>query len=126
MTSWVVMSPPSAEDAPPEFVRDRFSLWAFLAPPLWFGWNRMWLEMVVAGLVMLLLPAIAVRLGFGTASPFLSLLVSVYAGLESATLKLAALRREGWRDAGVYEADDLFEAETRYADAPLSGPWGTA
>ncbi len=126
MTAWVVMSPPpkAGPDATPEFVRDRFSVWGFIAPPLWLAWHRLWLEALVALVVMLAIPVVAMRLGIGPAASWLSLIVSIYVGLEGPALKLAALRRGHWRDEGVFEADDLEEAEIRYAAETVHGPWG--
>ena len=117
MTSFVVMTPPadSGSEALPEFVRDGFSVVAFIVPPLWLLWHRLWIEAGIAFGVMALIPSVAWQLGFGPVSPWLSMLVSLYAGLEGPQLRLAALRAKGWTDAGVYEADDLVDAETRFA-----------
>jgi hypothetical protein len=49
------------------------------------------------------------------------LLVSLYVGLEASALKLAALRRRGWREWGVVEADNADEAEIRYLAEALTG-----
>jgi len=49
------------------------------------------------------------------ADPALSLLVSLYVGLEGQGLRIAALSRRGWRQWGVVEADSLEDAEVRQA-----------
>ena len=59
------------------------------------------------------LVALANVVGFGVAVA-LSLLVSLFAGLEGAALRIAALRRRGWREIGIVEADSEDDAETRY------------
>ena len=43
------------------------------------------------------------------------MLVSLYFGLEGQALRIAGLRRAGWTEWGIVEAEDLTDAETRYA-----------
>src|SRR5262245_6068185 len=78
-------------------IRDGFSLIAFFLPALWFLWHRLWIEAALAFAVTAGLAALADVTGFGIAAPLLSLLVSFYAGLEGAALRIAAWRRRGWR-----------------------------
>ena len=55
MASWIVMQPPAARargGADATFVRDGFSLLAFLVPPLWLLWHRLWIEAVLAFAVL--------------------------------------------------------------------------
>lgn len=124
MASYVVMTPPPGGRATlPEFVRDRFALLAFIAPPVWLLWHRLWIEAAFALALMIAIPALAVQFGGGYAAPWLSALVSLFVGVEGPALRLSALRRRGWTEAGVYEADDLTDAETRYAADLPAGPW---
>ena len=48
MASYVVMEPPGASRndaaAGAVLVRDGFSFLAFLLPPLWLLWHRLWIE----------------------------------------------------------------------------------
>lgn len=127
MTCYVVMNPPagSKPDLLPEFVRDRFSVWAFVLPPVWLASHRLWIEAALALGAMLLIPALAGELGFGAAASLLTTLVSAYVALEGPQLRLAALARAGWTPAGVYEADDLHDAEDRYAAEAGWGPWAS-
>jgi hypothetical protein len=115
MASFVVMERRAAGgETDVEFVRDGFHLLAFLVPFFWFLFHRMWIE---AAAVLVLVSCFAVLTswaGYPAHWP-LSLLVSIFAGLEAPALRLAAMRRAGWRDAGLVEADDYFAAETRYA-----------
>jgi hypothetical protein len=55
------------------------------------------------------------RLGLGVGGSLLSLLVSLYVGLEGQGLRIAALRRRGWHEWGVVEAGWLGDADMRYA-----------
>lgn len=114
MASYLVFTPPDdgrAEAA--VLVRDGVHVWAFVLPVVWLVWHRLWLEAVLALAAMALLSAGAGIAGFGAASPAWSLLVSLFFGLEAANLRAAALRRRGWRERGLVEADDDAAAEAR-------------
>ena len=52
--------------------------------------------------------------GLGAVLPVLSILVSAYVGFEGQAMRLARLRRLGWREAAVIEAGSKAEAEIRY------------
>ena len=121
MAAYVVMEPPGR---PPEdardraaFIRDGFSVIAFLVPPLWLLWHRLWIEAALVFAASVGLGALGEIAGMGAAGAGLSLLVSLYVGLEGAALRIAALTRRGWRDRGVVEAGSREEAEIRYLAA---------
>ncbi|MBZ9882042.1 DUF2628 domain-containing protein [Mesorhizobium sp. CA10] len=116
MAIYVVMAPPAgnkAEDA--IFVRDSFTWLGFLVAPLWLAWHRMWIEAALTFIVMAILSVAGERLGLEGAGSLLSLLVSLYVGFEGQGLRIASLRRRGWREWGVIEAGNLGDAETRHA-----------
>ncbi|CDX19416.1 conserved hypothetical protein [Mesorhizobium plurifarium] len=116
MAIYVVMQPPAgdkAEDA--SFVRDSFTWLGFLVAPLWLAWHRMWIEAALTFLVMAILSVAGERLGLEGAGSLLSLLVSLYVGFDGQGLRIASLRRRGWREWGVVEAGNLADAETRHA-----------
>ena len=117
MAIYVVMEPPGRGEKPDAtaFVRDGFSWLGFLVPPLWLLWHRLWIEAALAFVAMALLSMLAERLSLGLAGSLLSLLVSLYVGLEGQALRIGALRRRGWHEWGVVEADRLDDADTRYA-----------
>ena len=121
MASFVVMEPPGrAAEERAVIVRDGFHILAFLLPAIWLLVHRLWLEtlaVVVAGFVIGLLGA---YWGSGTAS-LASLMLALFVGLEGSALRLAALRRRGWREWGVVEADNADEAEIRYLAEALTG-----
>lgn len=115
MAIYVVMEPPASGGRKDGvLVRDGFHLLAFLVPVIWLLWHRLWIEALAAVVVALALAALGSISGYGPASSLLSLLVAVYVGLEGAALRLAALRRRGWREWGAVEAGDAGEAEIRY------------
>ena len=117
MAIYVVMQPPAdgnkAEDT--RFVRDGFTWLGFLVAPLWLAWNRLWIEAASTFIVMAILSMAGERLGLEWAGSMLSLLVSLYVGFEGQGLRVAALRRRGWREWGVVEADNPGDAEIRHA-----------
>ena len=102
-----------------EFVRDGFRILAFLIPLFWFLFHRMWIEAAVTLALIVALAILTSAAGYPAHWP-LSLIASIFAGLEAPALRLASMRRAGWRDAGVIEAEDAFGAEERYA-----AEWGT-
>ncbi|MBZ9976527.1 DUF2628 domain-containing protein [Mesorhizobium sp. BR-1-1-10] len=117
MTAYVVMEPPGRSENvdTTTLVRDGFTWLGLLVPPLWLAWHRMWVEAALAFVVMGVLSMLGERLGLGVAGSLLSLLVSLYVGLEGQGLRIAALRRRGWHEWGVVEAGWLADADMRYA-----------
>jgi hypothetical protein len=117
MTAYVVMEPPGRSEKvdTTTLVRDGFTWLGLLVPPLWLAWHRMWVEAALAFVVMGVLSMLGQRLGLGMAGSLLSLLVSLYVGLEGQSLRIAALRRRGWHEWGVVEAGWLGDADIRYA-----------
>src|SRR3990170_2959115 len=115
MAVYVVMEPPAANATEAAeravLVRDGVSFWAFLVPPLWLLWHRLWIEAALAFAVSMGLTALGGTTGFGFIGAMLSLLVSIFVGLEGQALRVNALRRRGWREWGVVEANNVEEAE---------------
>ena len=117
MAIYVVMEPPGRTEAADAtiFVRDGFSWLAFLVSPLWLAWHRLWVEAALAFVAMGLISMFGQWLGLDWAGSALSLLVSLYIGLEGQGLRIAALRRRGWHEWGVIEADNPDDADIRQA-----------
>jgi hypothetical protein len=116
MASYVVMEQPGrAGVADVAFVRDGFSWIAFIVPPLWLLWHRLWFEALLAFLAFGVLSLGGEMSGWGLAGSLLTFFVSLYVGLEGQGMRIAALRRRGWRQWGAVEAAGLADAETRYA-----------
>ena len=100
------------------FIRDGFSWLAFLLPPLWLLWHRLWIAAVLALIALVLAAGARTGTGVGRCGA---------AGL-AARLDLRRARRQcdaciraqaaGWRSWGVHRSSaDLDDAETRYAAA---------
>ncbi|RST88120.1 DUF2628 domain-containing protein [Aquibium carbonis] len=119
MAIYVVMQPPRDRvDADEVYVRDGFHVLGFLLPLVWLLWNRLWIETLVLLAVMLGLGILGET--SGTAEMLVggfTLLVSIYVGLEGSALRLWALRRRGYAEWGVVDADNRADAETRYLSA---------
>lgn len=126
MAIHVVMEPPASagKDASENavFIRDGFYFFGFIMPVLWLLWHRLWLEAVVTFAATLGLAAVSEWAGLTFAAPLLPLLISLYVGLEGGALRIARLRRAGWREWGTIEADSTEDAEARYiyADVPVA------
>lgn len=115
MAIYVVMEPPGrSESVDTTFIRDGFAWLGFLVPPLWLAWHRLWVEAALAFVAMGLLSMLGERLDLETAGSLLSFLVMLFVGLEGQGLRIAALRRRGWHEWGVVEADRLDDADIRY------------
>jgi len=97
------------------FVREGFAFWAFLLAPLWLVVKRLWLALLIYGVVMALL-VVGMRLAGIAAGPrfIVIALVSLLFGLEAATVQRWTLARRKWTQAGVVVADRLDEAERRF------------
>ncbi|MER9416895.1 DUF2628 domain-containing protein [Mesorhizobium sp. M0306] len=116
MAIYIVMEPPGrSESVDTTFIRDGFAWLGFLVPPLWLAWHRLWVEAALGFVAMGLLSMLGERLGLETTGSLLSLLVMLFIGLEGQGLRIAALRRRGWHEWGVVEADRLDDADVRYA-----------
>ena len=121
MASYLVMEPSDGSSgsdtkmkAGAILVRDGFHFFGFIMPVLWLLFHRLWIEALFVLAATIALSGLGSLAGLGAAAPVLSFIISLYVGLEGSALKLAALRRRGWRDGGVVEAENARDAEIRY------------
>ncbi len=102
------------------FVRDGFSVRAFLLAPIWMLYHRMWL--VLAG-YLVVAGGLGVALTAGQASGAVKalamLVVEILLGLEAGTLRRFSLQRRGWQNIGIVSGSDLEDAERRFFAAWL-------
>src|SRR5882757_776247 len=129
MPAYAVLEPPrrnrSASDHTDRFVflRERFSLGAFLFGPLWMIWRRVWLVLVVYLVVVGLIAYGLLRLGIAwPVHAVVYFLIQFLVGLEATSLRRWTRVRRGWRDCGVVIADDREMAERRFFDARAVRP----
>ncbi len=99
------------------FVRDKFSLWAFVFAPFWMIWRGLWLVLLLYLVAMAALQAVlwAVDAPAG-ARVAVGFLVALLIGFEASTLRRWTLSRRGWINHGAVVADDEESAERRFFD----------
>ena len=118
MAAYIVMKGPEPDkEDTVVFIRDGFTWLAFLVPVFWLLWHRLWIEAALALAATVLLSGLGEWAGLGVHASLLSLLVSLFFGLEAASLRARALGRRGWREWGAIEAARRADAELVYADA---------
>jgi hypothetical protein len=100
------------------FVRDGFSMWAFVFAPLWMVWRRLWLSLLIYVVAMALLQTGLWAIGASILVKFIvGVLVALLIGFEGPTLRRWTFARRGWINHGVVVADDEETAERRFFDA---------
>ncbi|MBO6717126.1 MAG: DUF2628 domain-containing protein [Rhizobiaceae bacterium] len=114
MASYVVMEPPGRSPGDVRFVRDGFSVLALIFPVIWLLWHRLWIEALVIFAAALCIGAAGELSGWSGTAMAISFLLALYVALEGPELRIRALGRRGWQDAGVIDAADEDEAMTRY------------
>ena len=110
--------PPADRDERAErlrFVRDGFSFFAFLVPPVWMLVNRLWLVLIcyvlVASALYLALDAARVPAHWhGYATLALSLII----GFEADSLIRWTLDRRSWNFVGSVSGENFDECERRF------------
>lgn len=125
MASYVAMRPPGNESAEHvQFVRDGFSIVAFFVPFIWLAWHRLWLEAILVFAVAVLIGVLGETTAWGPALAPLMTFLGLYVAVDGGVLRVSALKRRGWTEAGVVEANDLDEAEIRWfaGDRPPQQP----
>ena len=114
MAIYVVMAPAGEDEASEKvvFLRDGFSIAAFVFGPFWLFWNRSYLA---AGLWLALLTALAVG---GTAlrvrpeaTALINFALSLALGFEGVRLIIWSLERRGFRQGAIVACDNAQEAE---------------
>ena len=99
------------------FVRDGFSVWAFLFGPVWLLYRRLWLA-VLGYVVLAALLEVALTLlhaGGGTRLAVMAV-IAVLMGLEANSLRRWTLARRKWRQLDVVVANNEQAAERRFFD----------
>lgn len=114
MASYVVMEPPARGSDDAVVIRDGFYFFAFIVPLPWLLVHRLWIEALALLAVTLVIAAAGSYILAGPAGSIAALALNLFIALEAASLRLAALRRRGWRDWGVVEAENRDDAEIRY------------
>jgi hypothetical protein len=99
------------------FIKDRFSWGAFLIPPLWLGYKRIWRWLLVYALLEGLLIAGATNIALNPAlTGIISLLIAFFIGICGREWWGAALERRGFELAGIVQGETPEDAERRFYD----------
>jgi hypothetical protein len=102
------------------FVKEGFSIAAFVLTFVWALWNRMW---VVAAVILAVTAAVAVAGSLSAANDVVVTTVNaglaLIFGFEEQSLRAWSLRRSGFVDDGLVEASSREEAEMKYFAAAL-------
>jgi hypothetical protein len=117
MASYLVLTPPGAAADKAErtaFLRDGFSLVAFLFPTLWLLWHRLWLHAAAAFVLQGIGGELMRRDGLWPAGFAVLFGVSLLAALEGRNLNARRLANQGWTEEGVLVAGRRDEAEDTY------------
>lgn len=105
------------------FLREKFSVFAFIFTPFWLLRYRLWLAFLVWLVAFGVITISGNLLGLG---PYASLAASFFPsllfGLEAVNLRGRKLLRKGYRDAGVVIAEDLETAELRFFETWKNAP----
>ena len=102
------------------FVRDGFSVRAFLFSALWMLWHRMWLVLLIYVAVVAVLETAMRRVGVSAGLvAIIGVLASLLVGIEAGTLRRFALDSGGWEKIGIVSGHDREDAERRFFDAWL-------
>jgi len=134
MPAYTVHEPPPRDDDDDAatvdrfvFVRESFSMWAFLFAPLWMIWRRLWLVLLFYVVVMGALQAGLWALGApGTIKFAVGTLVALLIGFEASSLRRWTFARRGWINHGVVVADNEESAERRFFDTWIAREVGAA
>lgn len=120
LTRYIVFEPPQSSGATGEavFVRDRFSIWAFLVPFLWLFRYGLWISGLLALAAAIGFALLGDVEGFGPAATVLPILLGIFVALEGPSLRAAKYRRKGWHEAAAFHAGDRAEAELIYYGTP--------
>jgi hypothetical protein len=104
-------------DADANLVREGFSWPAFLIPPLWLLYHRLWLALFLVTVAGLLLDVGIELVGADPATTFvIGLGFSLFIGLQANDWRRAKLTRYGHRMTGIVASSDHDGAMRRYFD----------
>lgn len=126
MASYIVLEPTDAVKLKPAtdrtapgdhtlFIRDEFSLFAVILPFIWLLFYRLWWHALMFALIGWgAFSLLGAYLSSAFVASGLSLLLSLFVGLEGRNWYLAKLRRKGYQETAQIVANDLTEAEILY------------
>ncbi len=103
------------------FVREGFSLTAFILTVAWALWNRMWIVTAVLVAIMSGFSALGTWFGLNEmATGIINFAISLLFGLEAQDLRRWSLARRGYHQVGLTAGDSLEDAELRFFQSEVS------
>lgn len=103
------------------FVRDGFSLWAAILPPVWMAFNRLWLALVLYLVAWVgfnfLLAAAGVDKGL---IGLINIAAHLIIGFEASSIRRWTLERRSWTEIGSVLGPNRLDCERRFLDAWLT------
>jgi len=116
MASFLVLAPRHENGQPHEektvFIRDGFTFLAFILPFVWLLFYRLWFEAALVFLAAAVISAAGSYSGHDGVAAMVGLLLSLLVGLEANNWRAAALKRRGYEETGVVDAENAGDAET--------------
>ena len=120
MTSFVVLQhddePTAMAAEKTVFVRDAFSILALAFPIVWLFWHRLWIAGGGALVLFIAVSAFASQNSdyFGVIIVF-NILLSLAVAIEGSAWRMTALRFSGYKYRSVIEAENLEQAQLKWA-----------
>lgn len=114
MASYLVLTPPGGPgkaNQSTRFIRDGFSVLAFVFPVFWLAFNRLWLPAALALVLQIVAGQLTQMPGLLLAGLALGASVNLLTALEGRNLLANTLQLKGWKLDGVVSADSLDMAE---------------
>lgn len=97
------------------FVKDGIAWTAFLMPPLWALWHRMWLVFIGYILAVLVFQLLLISLGVSsTTSASVTLIANFLFALEANNLRRWTLERKGYKEVAAVSGRTREECELRF------------
>ncbi|MBY6242201.1 DUF2628 domain-containing protein [Methylosinus sp. Sm6] len=96
------------------FLRDGFSLAAFLLGPIWLLWRRAWLPAVSWTVLLGVIGALAATGLSAEAVSVLEIALAALLGFEGSRVVAWSLARRGYTESAVVVGDSLDEAEAAF------------
>lgn len=116
MAVFAVYEHPSKAPDRTVFVKEGFAFWALVLPVLWALWHRMWVTaavlVAVYGVIHLAVSLFALS---DINAALLDMAVNIIFAMEARNLRIASLRRAGYREQALVMASSLYEAELKHA-----------
>ena len=105
------------------FLREKFSVFAFVFGPIWLLRHRLWLGFLIWLAVFIAITVAGSLLAYGPYAALAAWYVPAFIfGLEGVNFRARKFLRKDYREAGVVIAEDLETAERRFFETWKNSP----